>query len=127
MTNAARRRRERLFDISGIAHRSFREIAGRANASRYDSVLARCLPGGATASQTLRRQDAVGAVMGCIAGMPPEYRELVVRVHLRGEPIAKIASEMGKTDDAVRRMVGRAIEDLSARVGRASRYLSEAP
>ncbi len=103
-----------------------REVRGRANPSRYDSLLERCAPEQATASRVLRREVAVAAVMACVARLPAEYRELVERVYLRGESIADVARDKGKSEDAVRRMVGRATADLASMVGRASKFLSQA-
>ncbi len=101
-----------------------REVRGGANSSRYETLVERCLPDHATASKMLRRQDAVAAVLACLAGMTPEHRELVERIHLRGEAVADVARDVGKSEDAVRRMAGRALAELTTKVGRASRYLS---
>jgi RNA polymerase sigma-70 factor (ECF subfamily) len=75
-------------------------------------------------SQTARRDEALAAMMACIARLPPDDRLIVERLHLRGEHPADIGHDTGRSEDAVRRLAGRALERLRALMGRASRYTS---
>ncbi len=103
-----------------------REVTtNRAQGSRHESLLERCLPETGTPSRVMRRQDAVSALMGCMARLPEHYRVVVQRVYLDEAPIADVATEMGKTEDAIRRLAGRAVESLKEGMGRASHYLSQ--
>ncbi|TVQ32432.1 MAG: sigma-70 family RNA polymerase sigma factor [Phycisphaeraceae bacterium] len=102
-----------------------RETPTGAAASRRESLLARCGGLDPSPSRIVRKDDAVGAMMGCIARLPEEHREVVTRLYLEEEPLAQVAAAMGKTEDAVRRMAGRAVEKLRDGMGRASRYLSQ--
>lgn len=95
-------------------------------ASRHDAMLDRIMPDFMTASRIMRRQDAVAAMLLCMAKLPDDYRQAIQRLYLDEEPIKQVASDMGKTEDALRRLAGRAIERLSACMGQASRYLSSA-
>jgi RNA polymerase sigma-70 factor, ECF subfamily len=94
--------------------------------SRHHSMLDRLMPDLTTASRVMRRQDAVAAMMMCMAKLPDDYRDVVQRVYLDEQPIAEVARELGRTEDAVRRLAGRAVERLAASMGEASRYLSQA-
>jgi len=99
-----------------------REIAG-SRQSLLDHVMA----GDRRPSQTLRRQDAEGALMSCLARLPEESRAIVTRRFLEQEEFASIAADLGKSEDAVRRACSRAVDRLRDCMGRASRYLSAAP
>ena len=104
-----------------------REIAIDPNhASKHQAMLDRIMPDFMTASRIMRRQDAVGAMLLCMAKLPEEYRQAVQRLYLDEEPIKQVAADMGKTEDALRRLAGRAVERLAACMGHASRYLSNA-
>ncbi len=102
-----------------------REI-GRRNVSqsRRMTLLEMCKPETSTPSRVMRREDAVGAMIGCIATLPKEYQHIVQRLYLEEATLAEVAAELEKSEDAVRRMAGRAIERMREGMGRASRYLS---
>lgn len=104
-----------------------REVALDASrSSRHGAMLDRLLPDFSTASRAMRREDAVAAMLMCIAKLPEDYRRAVERIYLNEEPIKDVAREMDRTEDALRRLVGRALERLAACMGRASRYISGA-
>lgn len=114
----ARRWRSKQRDVS-------REVAPRGGSlSRHESFLERCLPDLQTPSATLRREEAVGALMSCIARLPDDHRTVVQRFHLNGEPLATLAADLGRSEDAVRRLATRALDRLRACLRHASRYLS---
>lgn len=92
--------------------------------SSYSSMLERCFRDSTTPSRLAQHEDAAGALMSCIARLPEEYREVVQRVYLDQEPMSRVAADLKRTEDAVRRMAGRALERLEACMGRASQYLS---
>lgn len=102
-----------------------REVAmNSADSSKHQAMLDRLMPDFTTASRIMRRQDAVGAMLLCMAKLPDDYRQAIQRLYLDEEPIKQVASDMGKTEDALRRLAGRAVERLAACMGHASRYLS---
>lgn len=104
-----------------------REIAlAPGSVSKHESMLNRLMPDFITASHVMRRQDAVAAMLTCMAKLPEEYRVTIQRLYLDEEPIKKVAEDLGKTEDALRRLAGRAVERLAACMGHASRYLSNA-
>ncbi|MBL8878393.1 MAG: sigma-70 family RNA polymerase sigma factor [Phycisphaerales bacterium] len=101
-----------------------REIApAAAGDSRYDGFIARCFPDLNTPSIALSRQDALRAIVMCMAQLPEHYREVVQRHYLDEEPLAAIASDMNRSEDAVRRMASRALDQLEICLGRASDYV----
>jgi RNA polymerase sigma-70 factor, ECF subfamily len=102
-----------------------REVQPSAEAgSGLQSLLERCLPDLGTPSVALRRVDATAALMSGIACLPEDYRVVVQRLHLKQESLATVAADLGRTEDAIRRLAGRALERLAEHLGRASRYLS---
>lgn len=101
-----------------------REVRQREGESAYDPLLEQCLPDRRTPSGVMRRQDAVAALMSCIARLPTDSRTVVTRVHLNGESLARVAADMQRSEDAVRHLGMRAVERLRACLGRVSRYLS---
>ncbi len=104
------------------AAREVRQVAG--GASGTQSLLARCLPDLGTPSVAMRRQDAEAALMSCFARLTDDYRVVVQRLYLKQEPLSSIAADLGRSEDAIRRLAGRALERLAQCLGRASRYLS---
>ena len=113
-----RRLRRKKRDVSREIGQSLRSM------SRHDALIDKFMPDAASPSHVMRRADAVTAMMTCIAQLPEHYRVVVQRVYLNEEPIAEVAAELGRSEDAVRRMLGRAVEKLREGMGRASRYLS---
>lgn len=95
-----------------------------AHVSRHESFLANQLKDSLTPSKVLRRQDAVTALMACIAKLPDDWRTVVQRLHLNEEPLAVIAKDMDRTEDAVRRLSSRAVDRLAECLRSASRYLN---
>jgi len=94
--------------------------------SRHASMLGRLMPNFITASHIMRREDAIAAMLTCMAKLPDEYRIAIQRLYLDEAPLKTVADEMDKTEDALRRLAGRAVERLAACMGQATRYLSNA-
>lgn len=104
-----------------------REVALDASrASRHGAMLDRLMPDLSTASRVMRREDAIAAMLTCMAKLPEDYRQALQRIYLNEEPIKDVARDMNRTEDALRRLAGRAVERLAACMGHASRYLSGA-
>lgn len=92
--------------------------------SGHSSLLDLCLRHDARPSVFVKRDDAVGALMACVSQLPEHYRLVVQALYLDQRPAAELAAEMGRSEDAVRRLGTRAVERLAECLGRASRYLS---
>ena len=91
--------------------------------STWNSLLDQCFADPNSPSLAMRREDAAAALIRCVACLPPDYREAVQRVFLNEEPLATVAADLGKSEDALRRLAGRALERLRDCLGRASRYI----
>lgn len=110
-------------------HMAKKRGEGRANLSpgamsRHESFLGQCVPDLNTPSVVPRKQEAIAAMMVAIARLEPDQRMVVRRVMLDGEPIADVARDMERSEDAVRRLGSRAVEKLRGFMGDAARFLS---
>jgi len=92
--------------------------------SRHESLVRQLGDRHGRPSKVVRRQDAIGTLMACIAQLPEDQRIAVQRIHLDEAPVAEVAKELGRTEDATRRLAGRGLERLEKLMGRRSRYLS---
>lgn len=99
-------------------------VALDGEASRYDALLEQCQPDSATPSRFARRAEALGAMMSCVARLPEDYRAVVQRVLLDEESYAAAAESLGRSPEAVRRMLSRATEKLRECLARASLIIS---
>jgi RNA polymerase sigma-70 factor (ECF subfamily) len=101
---------------------------GADRSTSYANLLTRCLPADEdTPSKHVQFEDAVSFLMHCIARLPEEHRVAVQRLYLRDEPLSDVAAALSRSEDATRRLAGRAIERLRRCLGRASRYFSRPP
>jgi RNA polymerase sigma factor (sigma-70 family) len=71
-------------------------------------------PGSADPSQEAVLREEVERLRRAFAALPPDQREVLVRSQVRGECHAEIARATGRTPDAVRKSVARALARLSA-------------
>lgn len=92
--------------------------------SRHEAMLEQLFRTQLSVGGAMQRQDAVMALMACIAKLPEDYRNVVQNLYLDEEPMKVVAERLGKSEDAVRRTAGRAVDRLGECLGRASRYLS---
>lgn len=92
--------------------------------SSYGSLLERCLPPPRTPSGAVRREEALGALLSCLARLPDDHRLAVQLLYLDEQTVFAAAAKLDRSEDAVRRLAGRALERLQRCMGRASRYLS---
>lgn len=66
-----------------------------------------------TPSQDAVVHEDLGLLDRSISMLPEHYRELVVRVHLRGESHRRVAEELGRSEGATRTMMMRALAKLA--------------
>lgn len=93
----------------------------------HNGLLEQCMREMPTPSGVMRRQDAIAALMMCMAKLPEDQRKAVQMMYLDEMPAAEVAGVMERTEDAVRRLASRGVEKLKLCLGRATRYLSRAP
>ena len=118
---------ERFIDrVRGVRRkkRDTAREAARPAGSRMETLLARLEAEQAGASVIARRRDAGAAVLAALATLPADYRDVIQRVYLDEQPIAEAAGAMGRSEDAARRLAGRALAALRLGLGRASRWLT---
>ena len=120
---------ERFLDRVRGLRRKKRDAAreagrGAAGVSKAETLLGRLAADETGVSRVARKRDAGAAVMAALATLPEDYRKVVERVYLDQAPMAEVAAEMGRSEDAVRRMAGRAVAALREGLGRASRWLT---
>jgi RNA polymerase sigma-70 factor (ECF subfamily) len=65
-------------------------------------------------SQDAMLREETQRLARAFSTLPPEYRQVLVRSQIQGASHAEIASEMGRTPEAVRKLVARAMARLSA-------------
>lgn len=70
--------------------------------------------GSPTASRLLMMTEDMTLLEQALDRLPAETRELIIAVELEGRTYEELANEMGKTYDAVRMLVKRAIKSLAA-------------
>ena len=100
-----------------------RQVPLQGQRSTWTSLFDQCMSDPNSPSLAMRREDAAGALVRCVACLPPDYRDVVQRVFLNEEPLAAVAADLGKSEDALRRLAGRALERLRDCLGRASRFI----
>lgn len=92
--------------------REQRRAAIGANTSIYQGLIEQHLRDTRTPSRSVGTQESVGVVMCALARLPNDYRDVLRRVYLNGESFSVVATDMKRTEDAVRRLAGRALERL---------------
>ncbi|MCP4248813.1 MAG: sigma-70 family RNA polymerase sigma factor [bacterium] len=66
----------------------------------------------ATPSRVFRREEAVGALLGCVAGLSKPHRQVIQLRFLQGLSVADVAGRLQKTEGAVVALTKRALEGL---------------
>lgn len=79
------------------------------SASHMETLLA---AGGSTPSQHASRQESAIILANALERQPDEYREVIVLRHLMGFSFPEIATRLGKSPHATRRLWARALERL---------------
>jgi len=126
---AARIVEHRVIDNARHAQRkkraADREVAIAADSSTgHEAFLDQYFHDSFTPSRQVGRADAIKLLMTCIAKLPEPHQTVVRRVHLSGEPFAAVATDLGRSENAVRHLSARAIERLHECLGEASRIFS---
>jgi len=66
----------------------------------------------ATPSRIVRREEAIGALLACIARLPDTYRQVIERRFLKGQSVREVAGQLGKSETAVKKLTQRALVEL---------------
>jgi RNA polymerase sigma-70 factor (ECF subfamily) len=65
-----------------------------------------------TASHTVRREEAVGAVLASISRLPQVHRQVIRLRFLEGQSVAYVAGQLGRSEAAVKMLTQRALGEL---------------
>jgi RNA polymerase sigma-70 factor (ECF subfamily) len=77
-----------------------------------------------TPSRLVARDEADRVIQIALAGLPPDYREVIRWRYFEGRSVEETAQLMGNTPGAVRGLLDRAKQRLRAALGSSSQYLS---
>jgi RNA polymerase sigma-70 factor (ECF subfamily) len=73
-----------------------------------------------SANRPLEREERLRRLEKAVAHLSPEHREAIVLTRIHGMRIAEAAGRMGRSPNAVRKLLGRALKDLRRRYGETS-------
>lgn len=80
--------------------------------------------GGQTPSHDARGHELEDAIHAALSGLYPAYREALELRYLLGLSPAQVAARMGRTEEAVHKLCGRAIGALREAIGDPGRFTS---
>jgi RNA polymerase sigma-70 factor (ECF subfamily) len=117
----------KLIDARRAAHRQVRDIdrevpAAAARSDSYWNLLERLQADSGTPSRLVRRQEALGAVVTCVADLPETYREVIRLRFLEGLPVEEVAARLGKSKAAVVALSKRALDALRSSMDRMGEF-----
>jgi len=69
-------------------------------------------------SKALRREERFERLKGSLSGLSPEHREVIVLSRIEGLPIAEIARKLGRSEEAAKSLLARAIRELRGSFGK---------
>lgn len=119
----------RLKDLARAARRAKRdvgrEVPGGAHWSATCASLVEQITGHQpTPSYRLAREEAVAALLSCLARLSEDQREVVRLRFLEGLPVAEVAARLSKTEAAVHMLCHRGLKALRVLLESLTRYLT---
>lgn len=110
-------------------HRRKRDVARetrpeRAAGSSYLTLVEQLSAGLPTPSRQVARDEATAAVLSSLARLTEEQRSVIRLRFFDGLPVAKVARDLGKQENAVHALTYRALRALREHLGSISSYLS---
>ena len=82
------------------------------NKSTYVDLMARVMAEGASPSQVVGRQEAIGALSACLAALPEHYRDVIRMRFMEGRPVADVAEALDKSIGSIHMICHRALRQL---------------
>jgi len=108
----------KLADARRTAHRRRRDVsmersvpALRSKASCLN-LLDELYAHSTTPSHTIRRDEAVGALLACISQLSEAHREVIQLRYLEEQSVRHVAERLGKSEDAVKKLIRRGLAAL---------------
>ncbi len=77
-----------------------------------------------TPSRSIAGHEAVSAIRSALAGLQPDYREVLQHRYFDGLSVAQTAERMNRTEPAIHMLCHRAVAQLRQFMGDMSRFLS---
>ncbi len=105
-----------------------REVAGHSPAdatASYPDLIQRLAGGESTPSRQIAKNEAIAAVMSCLAQLKDDQREVVRLRFLEDVPVTEIAQRLGKPETAVYTLCHRGLKSLRERMVSITHYLSK--
>jgi RNA polymerase sigma-70 factor (subfamily 1) len=102
-----------------------REVRERADTTAsYPDLVHRLATGESTPSRQIAREEAIAAVMSCLARLSDDQRAVVQLRFLEGRSVADVAAELGKTESAVHMLCHRGLKSLRELMVSITHYLT---
>lgn len=92
--------------------REVKAIPANAQQTTYIDLMARVMAGGGTPSQDVRKDEALGVLAACLAGLPEHYREVLRMRFIEGRPVADVAKALKRSIGSVHMICHRALRLL---------------
>jgi RNA polymerase sigma-70 factor (ECF subfamily) len=113
----------KLADAQRAAQRQVRGAAGQVAAGQgstdsYWNLLEHVYADSGTPSRVVRREETLGALLACIADLPPAQHEVIQLRFLEGASVADVAARLGKTDAAIVALTQRGLQGLRESLAR---------
>ena len=102
--------------LSSIAINAYREISRREGRHEVlEEQGCEALLESATQSRAERREERFDRLRDAVDSLPPDYREVILLVKIEGLKVMDVAERMGRTPNAVSRLLMRATQKLRLR------------
>lgn len=72
---------------------------------------------GVSPSRAMRREERLQRLEDSLVELSPEHREVIMRVRVEGLTFQQVAEEMGRSPEAVKRLLYRALKHLKSAFG----------
>ena len=110
----------KLVDAWRALHRRIRDIAREMSpdapggSGSYWNLLDQVCADSGTPSRAVRHEEAIGALLACVSGLPDLHRRVIQGRFIEGNTVSEVAGRLGKSDDAVVALTRHALNSLRA-------------
>lgn len=123
----------RLVDLQRAAHRQMRDVgrevapvagcgAAGSSSESFWNLLDEAYADAETPSRVVRRAEAIGALQTCLAGLAPDYRQVLQLRYIESRPLGEVAAQLGRTEAATAVLCHRALRHLRAAMDRLGEF-----
>lgn len=97
--------------------------APRSDRDSYVDIVGQLAGDDPTATVLARRRELIGVLHVTLAGMKPQYRQVIELYHLEGKSLEEVAEQLQMSAGQVRGLLHRARASLKDAINRLSRFL----